>query len=102
MTVTKETIIKKIGDFTGWKHNESKKLVDGILKILIHTLGNGEDILISGFGKFKVLKKRARIGRNPHTLKAMKLDARSVVTFKASEILRTRTDRGKKEITEKI
>jgi integration host factor subunit alpha len=52
------------------------------------TLARGEDLLISGFGKFVVKDKRARRGRNPQTRESLQLRARKVVVFKTSGILR--------------
>jgi integration host factor subunit alpha len=52
------------------------------------TLAKGEDLLISGFGKFVVKEKSARRGRNPQTREALQLRARRVVVFKTSGILR--------------
>jgi integration host factor subunit alpha len=92
MTVTKETIIKKIGEVTGWSRTDSKKAMQKLLAVMFKALSNGEDILISGFGKFKVLHKNARLGRNPHTMEEIKLRARRVVSFKASENLRRMTN----------
>ncbi|MDR2386255.1 MAG: HU family DNA-binding protein [Deltaproteobacteria bacterium] len=92
MTVTKETIIKNIGSQTGWSRSDSKKAMQKLLSIMFKTLSGGEDILISGFGKFKVLHKNARLGRNPHTMEEIKLKARRVVSFKASENLRRKTN----------
>lgn len=54
------------------------------------SLGSGEDVLFSGFGKFKVKDKGPRRGRNPGTGEDMMLDARRVVTFKCSGKLRER------------
>jgi integration host factor subunit alpha len=92
MTVTKETIIKQIGSTTGWSRTDSKKAMQKLLSIMFKALSNGEDILISGFGKFKVLHKNARLGRNPHTMEEIRLKARKVVSFKASENLRKKTN----------
>ncbi|MDR2366633.1 MAG: HU family DNA-binding protein [Deltaproteobacteria bacterium] len=92
MTVTKETIIKNIGTSCGWSRTESKKAMQKLLSIMFKALSNGEDILISGFGKFKVLHKNARLGRNPHTMEEIRLKARKVVSFKASESLRRKTN----------
>jgi integration host factor subunit alpha len=55
-------------------------------------LENGEDVLISGFGKFCVKSKNARKGRNPATGEDLMLGSRRVVTFKCSPILRTRVN----------
>jgi integration host factor subunit alpha len=57
------------------------------------TLENGEDILISGFGKFVVKEKSARRGRNPQTTKELRLRARRVIVFKTSGVLRERINR---------
>ncbi|MDR0356597.1 MAG: HU family DNA-binding protein [Deltaproteobacteria bacterium] len=92
MTVTKETILKRINEDTGWSRHDSKKAMQKLLGIMFRALSNGEDILISGFGKFKVLHKMARLGRNPHTLEEIQLKARKVVSFKASENLRRKTN----------
>jgi integration host factor subunit alpha len=92
MTVTKETIIKRIAEDTGWSRADSKKAMQKLLAIMFKALSNGEDILISGFGKFKVLHKNARMGRNPHTMEEIKLKARKVVSFRASENLRRKTN----------
>ncbi|MDR0621418.1 MAG: integration host factor subunit alpha [Deltaproteobacteria bacterium] len=98
MTVTKETIIKSIVNSTGWNRADSKKAMQKLLAIMFKALSNGEDILISGFGKFKVLHKNARLGRNPHTMEEIRLKARKVVSFKASENLRRKTNLGTKEL----
>ncbi|MDR2302331.1 MAG: HU family DNA-binding protein [Deltaproteobacteria bacterium] len=92
MTVTKETIIRNIGAKTGWSRSDSKKAMQKLLSIMFKALSSGEDILISGFGKFKVLHKNARLGRNPHTMEEIRLKARRVVSFKASENLRRKTN----------
>jgi len=55
-------------------------------------LENGEDVLLSGFGKFNVKAKSARKGRNPQTGEAVMLEARKVVTFKPSGTLRKKVN----------
>jgi integration host factor subunit alpha len=54
------------------------------------SLENGDDVLISGFGKFCVNEKGSRKGRNPATGDGMVLDSRRVVTFKCSGTLRSK------------
>jgi integration host factor subunit alpha len=63
-------------------------MVEELMKIMKETLARGEDLLISGFGKFVVKDKRARRGRNPQTRESLQLRARKVVVFKTSGILR--------------
>ena len=65
---------------------------ESILKIIKSNLESGEDVLISGFGKFCVNEKRERKGRNPSTGEDMMLAPRKVVTFKCSGGLRTRVN----------
>ena len=92
MTVTKETIIKRIGIDAGLSRYDAKRVLDKLLTIIYDKLIDGEDVLISGFGKFKVLSKGSRLGRNPHTMEEIQLQARRVVTFHASENLRLKTN----------
>jgi len=42
--------------------------VESLLEIIKQTLESGEDVLISGFGKFCVRDKKKRPGRNPKTI----------------------------------
>jgi integration host factor subunit alpha len=72
---------------------QAREAVETILNLLKASLENGEDVLLSGFGKFNVKAKSARKGRNPQTGKALMLAARKVVTFKPSGILRKKVNR---------
>jgi integration host factor subunit alpha len=67
-------------------------MLESLLRLIAKTLENGEDVLISGFGKFCVKQKRARKGRNPATGEDLMLGSRRVVTFKCSPILRTKVN----------
>jgi len=78
--------------------SRSSELVGSLLEIIKATLANGEDILISGFGKFCVNDKNDRKGRNPSTGEDMMLDARRVVTFKCSRPFETETKRERQKI----
>ena len=64
--------------------------MERLFEIMKDTLANGEDLLISGYGKFSVRQKNARRGRNPQTKEALMLQARKVLVFKASGVLRKR------------
>ena len=88
MTLTKEHIIGSIQSQFDISTPESSRLVESLLETIKATLVNGEDVLISGFGKFIVKGKAARRGRNPATGEDMTLDARRVITFKCSALLR--------------
>jgi integration host factor subunit alpha len=73
---------------TGFQKTRSSEIVETLLEIIKSTLESGEDVLISGFGKFSVNEKKARRGRNPSTGEDMMLAPRKVVTFKCSGKLR--------------
>jgi len=88
MTLTKEDLVTAIEEANGYPRNRSVELVETLLELIKSKLSSGEDVLISGFGKFSVREKRERRGRNPATGEDMMLDARRVVTFKCSGQLR--------------
>ena len=90
MTITKEELVNAIAETNGYPRNRSVELVEILLELIKAKLAAGEDVLISGFGKFCVREKRQRRGRNPATGEDMMLDARRVVTFKCSGQLRGR------------
>lgn len=83
-TLTKEEITAEIRRKTGFARKKSRELVDSVLACLTDTLMKGEDVKIKGFGKFKVLSKKQRPGRNPNTGEKVIISKRKVVTFKAS------------------
>ncbi len=88
MTLTKAHISNAISDQIGYPKNHSIEIVEILLEIIKKTLESGDDVLISGFGKFCVKEKKKRRGRNPATGDDMMLSARKVVTFKCSSKLR--------------
>lgn len=90
MTLTKAMIIDVIHNQLGYPKNKSAELLEILLEIVKGTLEKGEDVLISGFGKFCVKDKQERRGRNPATGDDMLLDQRRVVTFRCSHLLRSK------------
>lgn len=88
MALTKDKIINEVYSQLGLRKNDARQVVEQLLEIMKRTLENGEDLLISGFGKFVVKEKKARRGRNPQTRRDLQLRARRVVVFKTSGILR--------------
>jgi integration host factor subunit alpha len=89
MALTKTHIVEEVVKI-GFTKKKSAQLVDTFLGIIKSTLENGEDILISGFGKFYIKNKRERRGRNPQTGQDLPLPERRVVTFKCSGVLRNK------------
>ena len=88
MTLTKDAIISAVAQANGYPRNQAIELIETLLELIKSKLAAGEDVLISGFGKFCVREKHQRRGRKPASGEAMMLDARRVVTFKCSGQLR--------------
>ena len=97
MTVTKASLAQKICEkHDRLRRDQAVNAVETFLSIAKACLVDGEDLLISGFGKFCVKEKRARRGRNPQTGADLILDARRVVTFKSSGTLREKINQSNK------
>jgi integration host factor subunit alpha len=88
LALTKQTIINKISEKNNQSFPEAKDTIETLLEIMKSTLASGEDIMISGFGKFCVNEKAPRKGRNPATGEEMMLDGRRTVTFRCAGKLR--------------
>ena len=86
--MTKADLVQKVNDVSKLTLKESVDIIESVLDIVKGTLEKGETVKISGFGSFIVKQKRARRGRNPQTGESMILDARRVLTFKPSNLLR--------------
>jgi len=87
MTLTKATITDHIAA-QGLARAKAGQVVETLLEILKATLEKGENVLISGFGKFSVKEKRMRRGRNPATGEDLMLRGRRIIVFKTSTVLR--------------
>jgi len=97
MTLTKNRIIDSLYKNTDLIKSEAAQTFQSLMEIIKQTLESGEDVLISGFGKFCVKKKNQRKGRNPATADDIILEARRVVTFKCSGKLREKLNTKKKK-----
>ena len=89
MTLTKADIVETISEGNGYTKVRSFEIVETLLEIIKSALESGQDVLISGFGKFCINEKKERLGgRNFAIGEAMMLAARKVVTFRCSRQLR--------------
>src|SRR5210317_234025 len=88
MTLTKANIVETVSEQIGYTKHQSSEMIETLLEIIKRTLESGEDVLVSGFGKFCVKEKHERRGRNPATGEDMMLEPRRVVTFTCSRKLR--------------
>jgi integration host factor subunit alpha len=97
VALTKENIINQIYEQAQLSKSRARDITETVLQIFKDTLSSGEDMLISGFGKFMVKQKRTRRGRNPQTRADLQLRARKVVVFKTSGVLRQRINNNNEE-----
>jgi integration host factor subunit alpha len=88
MPLTKIDLVEMVYSQLDLPKKECVQLVESVFDIIKEELANGNDVMISGFGKWSVKQKRPRIGRNPQTREKMIIDARKVITFKPSAVLR--------------
>jgi integration host factor subunit alpha len=94
-TITKAHLIEAVCNNGAHCKNTSTEWVESLLQIVKSTLASGEDVLVSGFGKFAVKGKRARRKRNPATGNDLTLGARRGVIFRCSSVLREKLNRKK-------
>jgi len=92
MTLTKNVIVEQIQNSLGFPKNRSVEITESLIELIKASLESGDDVLVSGFGKFCVKEKTERKGRNPATGEDAILPARRVVTFKCSGKLRERVN----------
>ena len=92
MALTKKDIVEQVYNELGFPRNQSVEIVESLLEIIKSTLASGDDVLVSGFGKFCVKEKAERKGRNPATGEDAIILARRVVTFKWSGKLRDKVN----------
>lgn len=92
MALTKNLIVEQIQNGLGFPKNQSVEIIETLLEVIKSTLASGDDVLVSGFGKFCIKDKKERKGRNPATGEDKILSARRVVTFKCSGALRKKVN----------
>jgi integration host factor subunit alpha len=92
MSLTKIDITESIREKFGIPKKDSVCIVESLFDIIKDDLDKWNTVMISGFGKWTVKAKKARRGRNPKTGKEMTIDARRVVKFKPSNMLRNKVN----------
>ena len=91
-TTTRSTLSEAVFKNVGLSRNESAMLVDSVFSEILISLINGDDVKISSFGTFIIRQKNERIGRNPKTGEEVPITARNVVTFRASNVLKSKVN----------
>lgn len=89
-TLTRADLAETINRKMGFSRAESLQLVEAILRHMCHSLSNGENVKISGFGSFILRDKNERVGRNPKTGVEVPITPRRVLTFRASQLMKER------------
>ena len=97
-TTTRSTLSEAVFKNVGLSRNESATLVASVFGEILKSLIQGDDVKISSFGTFVVRQKKERIGRNPKTGQEVPITARSVVTFRASNVLKSKVNNRNKII----
>ena len=88
MTLTKAELVNNLNSSTNFSKEKCSSIVESVFESIKDELGQGNPVLISGFGKWSVRNKNPRKGRNPQSGTALMLDGRTVVTFKCSRKLK--------------
>ncbi len=92
MALTKADIAEKLFDDLGLNKREAKEIVELFFEEIKHSLESGEQVKISGFGKFELRDKSGRPGRNPKTGEEIPITPRRVVTFRTGQKLKARVE----------
>jgi integration host factor subunit alpha len=92
MALTKADFAERLFDELGLNKREAKDMVEIFFEEIKESLEHGEQIKISGFGKFELRDKNSRPGRNPKTGEEVPITARRVVTFRSGQKLKARVE----------
>lgn len=93
-TLTRADLAEAVHESVGVSRQDSAQLVERTLDLIAEALERGEQVKLSGFGVFQVRAKRARMGRNPKTGEPAAIDPRTVISFRASQIMKARVSGG--------
>jgi integration host factor subunit alpha len=89
-TLTRADLCEAVHEEVGLSRQECSGLVERTLELVVESLERGETVKLSGFGVFQVREKRARMGRNPKTGEPAAINPRRVISFRASQIMKSR------------
>ena len=89
-TLTRADLCEAVHEEVGLSRHECSAMVERTLELIVESLERGEAVKLSGFGVFQVREKRARMGRNPKTGEPAAINPRRVISFRASQIMKSR------------
>ncbi len=96
---TKSDLVEAVANITGVSKAKADRAVNAVFTTITDNLAKGEEVRLSGFGKFIVGKRAARKGRNPQTGKAIRLPASTQAKFRAGETLKRAVNKKRKRAT---
>ena len=96
-TLTRQDISEALYRQIGLSKHESAIMLESVLKQISNALIDGESVKLSSFGTFYPRQKKERVGRNPKTGVAATINARRVITFKPSKLMKERINKSEKQ-----
>ena len=97
--LTRADLAEAVHQEVGLTRQDCADLMERTLELIASALQRGEVVKISGFGVFQVREKRARMGRNPKTGEPAAIDPRRVITFRASQVMKTKVEHAHLNLT---
>jgi len=94
-TITRADIAEELYQELGFSHADALKLIDKTLGFMIEAFGRGEEVKVAHFASFLPHKKNKRVGRNPRTGKEHEISPRTVLSFRASHVLKQALQKGR-------
>ena len=95
----KSDLVEAVANIIGVSKTEADRVVKAVFTTITNNLAKGEDVRLSGFGKFSVAERAARKGRNPQTGEAIRIRASTQAKFKAGETLKRAVNKKRKRAT---
>lgn len=86
--MNKAELISKVAEKLGYTKKDTSAVVDVVFDVIKEGVVLGEEVSISGFGKFGVTERAAREGRNPQTSEKISIPASKAPKFKASKVFK--------------
>lgn len=86
--MTKQDLIEKLAKKLDISENKAGNYLNSFLDEITKGLTQGKDVVLTGFGTFRVVKRKARMGRNPQTGERIRIPAKKVPKFKAGATLK--------------
>ena len=96
-TLTRQDISEALYRKIGLSKHESAVMLEYVLEQISNALIDGESVKLSSFGTFYPRQKRERVGRNPKTGVTATINARRVISFKPSKLMKERTNKSEKQ-----